>query len=184
MGIFTTVGESNRPEDTGANEPPCVYRTRSTLSSIMKTKFLYAPFVMFCAAAALVGCASTERRVSESSVDEKDLQRSDAPSPARYPQPVILDESAFRKLDLNADGAITFDEWQHFDTSAGAKEHFNALDENGDGMIDATEFLKQAPKLSKRYQFFGGTDKADDSYFSWDKDVFQQPGWQLFSIRF
>jgi hypothetical protein len=150
----------------------------------MKTTNLFAPFVMFCAAAALVGCASTERRVSVSAFDEKGLQRAEAPPTPATSSPVILDESAFRKLDLNADGTVKLDEWQRFDTSVEAKENFSALDGNGDGQINVPEFLSQAPKHSKRYPFFGDKDKTNDSYFSSYNEVFQQRGWQLFSFHF
>ena len=150
----------------------------------MKTSNLFASSVMFCAAAVLVGCANTERRVSASSFGEKDLQRAEAPpSPAPSP-PVLLDESASRKLDLNADGTVNLDEWQRFDTSAEAKENFSALNENSNGQINVAESLSQAPQHSKRYHFFGDKDKTNDSYFSWDDEVFQQPGLQLFSIYF
>ena len=150
----------------------------------MKIKHLLAPLGAFCAIAALVGCASTNRQVSESSLDEKKLQRDEAPASTGHSQPVILDERAVRKLDLNTNGAVTLDEWQQFDTSAGPKENFKALDVDGDWQIKATEFLAQPSKGSKRYHFFGDAGKSNDGYVSWDRELFQQPGWQLFSIRF
>jgi hypothetical protein len=148
------------------------------------TKLLFAPLVMSCAVATLTGCASTDRRASASSFEEQNLPRAEAPASLALPQHAVLDERAFQKLDLNGDGAITLDEWKHFDASASAKEHFNALDENGDGQISLMEFLTQAPKHSERYHFFGDTDKTDGSFVSPDKDVFQNPGWHLFSFHF
>ena len=65
-----------------------------------------------------------------------------------------------------------------------ARENFRALDVDGDWQINATEFLTQPSKDSKRYHFFGDTDKTNDGYISWDRELFQQPGWQLFWIRF
>ena len=97
---------------------------------------------------------------------------------------MFLDERAFRKLDIDTTGAVTLDQWQQLDTSAGPKENFRALDVNGDGQINPTEFLTQTPKDSKRYHLFGEPDKTNDDYVSWDTQLFQQPGWQLFSIRF
>ena len=150
----------------------------------MKIKHLLAPLGAFCAIAALVGCASTNRQVSESSLDEKNLQRDEAQASTGLSQPVFLDERAFRKLDIDTTGAVTLDQWQQLDTSAGPKENFRALDVNGDGQINPTEFLTQTPKDSKRYHLFGEPDKTNDDYVSWDTQLFQQPGWQLFSIRF
>ena len=150
----------------------------------MKIKQLFVPLAVLCAIAALVGCASTNRQVSESSLDEKNLQRDEAQASTGLSQPVFLDERAFRKLDIDTTGAVTLDEWQQFDTSAGPKENFKALDVDGDWHIKATEFLAQPSKGSKRYHFFGDAGKSNDGYVSWDRELFQQPGWQLFSIRF
>jgi Ca2+-binding EF-hand superfamily protein len=100
------------------------------------------------------------------------------------PQQAVLDANAFRKLDLNGDETITLDEWKRFDTSSAARDNFQSLDENGDGQINVTEFLTQAPKHSKRYQFFGNTDETADRLVSTDSEVFQNPGWQLFSFHF
>jgi hypothetical protein len=150
----------------------------------MKTKYLFMPFLISCAAATLVGCASTDRRVSASSFNDQNPQRVEPPASPALPQHAVLDESAFRKLDLKADGVITPDEWRQFDTAAEAKEHFSTLDENGDGQIDLAEFLRQAPKHSERYHFLGDTNKTDDSFVSSDKAVLQQPGWHLFSFHF
>ena len=154
------------------------------IPSFVKIRRLFVPLASLCAVAALVGCASTDRQVSESSLDEKNLHCDQAPASTGLSQPVFLYERAFRKLDLDTNGAVTLDEWQQLDTSAGPKENFRALDVNRDGQINATEFLSQPPKDSKRYHFFGDTDKTNDGYVSWDRELFQQPGWQLFSIRF
>ena len=150
----------------------------------MKTQHLLAPLATFCAVAALVGCASTNRQVSESWFDEQHVQPVEAPSSKGLSQPVFPGERAFRKLDLDTNGTVTLDEWQHFDTSAGAKENFGALDENGDAQIKVAEFLKEAPKHSKPYRFFGGTNPTDESFSLLDSEGLQQQGWQLFSIRF
>jgi len=149
----------------------------------MKTKHLLAPLAMCCAVAALVGCASTDRHMSESSLDEKNLERDEASSTG-LSQPVILDERAFPKLDLDTNGAVTLDEWHHFDTNAGAKENFSTLDKNDDGQINATEFLTQAPKYSKLYSIFGDAEQTNNNHSSWDRQEFQPQGLQLFSIRF
>ena len=149
----------------------------------MKIKHLLAPLGAFCAIAALVGCASTNRQVSESSLDEKKLQRDEAPASTGHSQPVILDERAVRKLDLNTNGAVTLDEWQRFDTNAGPKENFSAFDLNGDAQIKATEFLTQTPKHAKRYHFFADPEN-NNHYSSLGQEEFQPPGVQLFSIRF
>ena len=144
----------------------------------------FTRLAVLCAIAIQTGCAGTGRRVSESFFDQNNLQGAEAPYSAGLSQPLILDEHAFRKLDLDADGTLTSDESEHFDTSVRARENFSALDENGDDQINWTEFLKQAMKHGKRYQFFGGTETIRDGYVSWDKELFRQPGWQLFSIQF
>jgi hypothetical protein len=150
----------------------------------MKTKHFLAPLAMCCAVAALVGCASTNRQVSEYSFDESIPQRDGEPSSTGLSQRVFLGERAFRKLDLNADGTVTLGEWEHFDKTAGAEENFSALDENGDGQISVTEFLSQAPKYSKPSYVFGDPDPASENYSLSDSEDFQQQGWQLFSFHF
>ncbi len=150
----------------------------------MKAKIRFAPLVMSGAVAALMGCATPDRQLSTVAFIGQNRQPAEAPAPAALLQPAVLDENAFRNLDLNADGVITLDEWQHFDTSDGAKENFRVLDENGDGQINMIEFLTQAPKHSEHYHFLGATVKADDKYFPPDNEVFEQPGWHLFSFHF
>src|SRR6266700_3160844 len=113
----------------------------------MKTRNFLA--LAMCAAAAMAGCASPDRRMSESSVDEKNLERNEAPSSTGLSQPVILEEGAFRKLDLDTNGAVTLDEWRHFDTNAVAKGNFSTLAEDGDGQIYAAEYPTQTLKHSK-----------------------------------
>ena len=140
----------------------------------MKTKHLFAPLAMCCAVAALAGCASTDRQMSWSSLSEKNLERDEAPSSTGLSQPVILEEGAFRKLDLDTNGAVTLDE-RYFDTNAVAKDNFRTLDGNDDGQINVTEFLTQAPKHSKPYPLFGDAEQIKE---------FQPQGLQLFSIRF
>ena len=113
--------------------------------------------------------------------------RDDSPAPPIFEpgsQQVNLNQLAFQKPDLATNGAATLDERHRFDTSAGPRENFGALDESGDSQINWTEFLKQATKHSKRYHFFADTDKINDGYVPWDKELFRQPGWQLFSIQF
>src|SRR5438876_11619544 len=95
----------------------------------MKTKHLLTLLAMCCGVAALAGCASIDRQMSRSSLDEKNLERDEAPSPTGLSQPVIPDERAFRKLDLDTNGAVTLDKWQDFD-NVETKENFSTLDEN------------------------------------------------------
>jgi len=140
--------------------------------------------VVLCSITLMAGCAGTGPRVSESLFDKGNLQSAESPSSAGLSQPLILDERAFPKLDLNADGTVNLDEWLHFDTSAGARENFGALDESGDGWINWTELLKQSTRHSEFCHFFGNTDEINGGAVSWDKELFRQPGWQLFSIRF
>jgi Ca2+-binding EF-hand superfamily protein len=201
----------------------------------MKTTRLFVTLATSCTVAALVGCVSTNRQVSESSLDEKNLKREEIASSSGLSQPVMLEERAFQGLDVNgdravtldewryfdtsarakdtftaldengdgqinliefltgrahqtldlkADGTLTLNEWQHVDTSTEAKEHFHALDENGDGRINAPEFLWQSPAHLTLYPLLGSTDKTQGSYPWWHEELFQQPGLQVFSIRF
>jgi len=149
----------------------------------MKTKHLLAPLAMCFTVIALVGCASTDRQMYESAFDKKNLERDDVSASRGLSQPVIQDEYAFSKLELGTNGAVTLDEWHHFDTNAGPKENFGPLDEN-DGQINATEFLTQAPKQSKLYSVFGDEDQTSNNRSSLDRQEFQPQGLQLFSIRF
>ena len=177
--LFTLTTATMLPLFAGFSQtanPPAV-------SQSTPPKHLLAPLAAFCAIAALVGCASTNPQVSGSWFDQKKVELAEALAPAPSP-PVILDERAFQKLDLDADGAIALDEWQHFETSASPKENVSALDDNGDGQINVTELPTQAPKHSKRYHFFGDTDKTDDGFVSSEKEGLQQPGWHLFSFNF
>jgi len=158
----------------------CVRRPRATPSSIMKIKQLLVSFAALCAIATVVGCASTDRQASQSSFDVMSLNRDRKP----FSQQVNLNQLVFEEPDLATNGAVTLEEWQRLDTSAGARENFSALDERGDDPINLTEFLKQATKHSKRYHFFADTETINEGYVSWDKELFHQPGWQLFSIQF
>ena len=90
----------------------------------------------------------------------------------------------FQKPNLDTNGAVTLDEWHRFDANAGPKENFSALDVNGGAQINATEFLTQAPKHAKRFHFFADQEKTNKYYSSRHQEEFQQPGGQLFSIRF
>ncbi len=150
----------------------------------MKTKHLLAPLAMCFTVITLMGCASTDRQISESFLDNNNQERVKAPSSTELPQPVILAQCAFRKLDLGANGAVTLDERQHFDTNAWAKENFSTLDENDDGQHNATEFLTQAQRPSKLYSVFGDTEQSNDNHSSWERQEFQPQGLRLFSIRF
>jgi len=147
----------------------------------MKTKHLLTLLAICCAVAALAGCASTDRPVSRSSLDDQDLERAEAPSPTGLSQPVVPDERAFRKLDLGINGAVTLDKRQDFDTNVEAKENFNTLDEN-DLQTNPTEFLTRAPKHSQ-LSIFGSPDQTNND-FSWDGEEFQPQGLRLFTIRF
>jgi len=139
---------------------------------------------MCCAVAALVGCASTARQMSESSLDEKNLERAELQSSTGLSQPLILDERAFRQPDLDTNGAVTLDEWRHFDTQAAEKETFSTLDEKDNGQINVAEFLNQAPKHSKLYSVFGDAEQNDNRQSTWNQQEFRPQGLQLFSIRF
>ena len=150
----------------------------------MKTKHLLAPLAMCCAAAALAGCTSTVHQMSWSSLDEKNPERDEAPSSTGLSQPVIPEEGAFRKLDLDTNGAVTLDEWRHFETNAVAKDNFSTLVEDGNGQINVTEFLTQTPKHSKLYPLFGDGEQINNDYFFWDRQEFQPQGLRLFTIRF
>ena|SRR6266446_4721472 len=149
----------------------------------MKTRHLLASLAM-CCAAALAGCASSDRQMSRASLDEKNPERDKAPSSRGLSQPVILEEGAFRKLDLDTIGAVTLDEWRHFDTNAVAKDNFSTLGENGDGQINVTEFSTQTLKHSKLYPLFGDGEQINNNHFFWGQQEFQPQGLRLFSIGF
>ena len=128
---------------------------------------------MCCAVAVLMGCASTARQMSESSLDERNLERDEAPSSTGLCQPLILDERAFRKLNLDTNTAVTLDE-----------ENFRTFDEKEDWQINLTEFSTQAPKHSTLYSLFGDAEQINNNHFSWDQQESQPHGLQVFSIRF
>lgn len=108
----------------------------------------------------------------------------DGESSGELSLPLSLNQSVFQELELNGDGTVILDEWPQFDTSAGAKDHFSALDETADGLINVAEFLTQAPKHPGLYRLFGDADKTNDSDFSWDREEFQPRALRLFSIHF
>jgi hypothetical protein len=148
----------------------------------MKIINLLTPCVLLCAVGALAGCASTERPASESALDETNLQRAETQPAPLLSQEVIMDEGAFRETALDSDGTVKADESQRLDTGARAKEYFSAQDKTDAGQSRTTESPIRATKHSKPYHFFW--DNTIDSYFSWDREAFQQPGWQLFSFQF
>ena len=139
---------------------------------------------MCCAFAALTGCASTNRKMSGSSLDENNPERDEALSATGLSQPVIPDERAFLKLDFETNGAVALEEWRHFDTNTGPKENFGTFDENHEGQVNVTEFLTQAPKYPKLYSAFGNAEQINNNDFSWDGQEFHPQGLRLFSIRF
>src|SRR2546426_9326616 len=141
----------------------------------MKTKHLLALLAICCAVAALAGCASTDRPISRSSLDDKDLERAEAPSPTGLSDPVVPDERAFRKLDLGINGAVALDERRHFDTNAASKADLSALDEK-DAQINVTEFPTQAVKDSHLHPIFGGPDETNNDDFSWYGQELQPQG--------
>ena len=155
-----------------------------TKGVIMKTKHLLAPLVMCCAVAAFAGCATLDRQMSESSLDDKNLAREEALSSTGSSQPVILDERAFRKLDLDTNGAVTLDEWRHFDTNAVAKDNFSTSGEDGDARFNVTEFATLTLKHSKLYPLFGDGEQINDNRVLWDQQEFQPKGLRLFSVPF
>ncbi len=149
----------------------------------MKTKHLLALLAM-CAAAALAGCASTDRQMSWSSLDEKNVERDEALSPTGLSQPVILEEGVFRKLDPDTNGTVTFDEWRRFDTNTVAKGNFGTPGEDGAGQINMTEFATQTLKHSKLYPLFGEGEQINKNHSFWVQQELQPQGLRLFSIRF
>src|SRR6266446_3298147 len=149
----------------------------------MKTRHLLASLAM-CCAAALAGCASSDRQMSRASLDEKNPERDKAPSSRGLSQPVILEEGAFRKLDLDTNGAVTLDEWRHFDTNAVAKDNFSTSGEDGDGRFNVTEFPTHTLKHSNLYPLFGDGEQINNDRFLWDQQEFQPKGVRLFSVRF
>src|SRR5262245_4239463 len=151
----------------------------------MKIKRLFVQLAALCVIAALMGCACTNRQVSESSLDKRTMNHDGEHfGEGVSSQQVNASQPGFQKPDIGINGPVDSDERQQFDTRTGPREDFRALDASGDRQMSATEFLTQTPKHSKRYHFFADTDKANNGYVSWDKELFQQPGWQLFSIRF
>jgi len=147
----------------------------------MKTKRLPAILAMCCVVAALAGCASTDRKMSRSFLDEKRLERDKAPPPTGSSQPVIPDDRALRKLDLDTNGAVTLENWRDFDKNVEAKENFGTLDEDG-LQINPSEFFTQAPAHSQLS--ISGVSDTTTNDFSWDGQEFQPQGLRLFSIRF
>ena len=96
---------------------------------------------------------------------------------------MILEEGAFRKLDLDTNGAVTLDKWQDFDTNVEAKENFSTPGENA-LQVNPAEFLTEAPKHAQPYSVFGGSDQTKNNDFSWDGQEFQSQGLRLFTNRF
>ena len=150
----------------------------------MRTKQLLVSLAALCAIATEAGCVSANRQMSRYSFEATNLNREGEQFSVEFSRQVNLNQLAFQKPDLDTNGAVTLDEWQRFDTNAGPKENFSALDVNGGAQINATEFLAQTPKHAKRYHFFADPEKANKQYSSRDQEEFQQPGWQIFSIRF
>jgi hypothetical protein len=135
--------------------------------------------------ATLMGCASPANRANgELSPATQNAQRAESPAVSQVARPQTLDGSVFRELNLNGDGAVTIDDWRHFDTSDAAKENFSALGENGDGQINARELPMQAPRHSRRFQFLGGATPTNDEDVFPDTKFGGQRGWPLFSLRF
>src|SRR5437016_1918588 len=149
----------------------------------MKTRQLLTPLALCCAVATLMGCASTAHQTSEFSVDETNPEGDEALSPTELSQPVILDEAAFRKLDLDTNAAVTLDEWRDFNTNAAVKENLTILDEIEDGQ-NVTEFSMQATKHPEIYPLFGDAEQINTTHFSWEEQEFAPQGLQLFSIGF
>ena len=148
----------------------------------MKTKYLLASLAMCCAVVALVGCAGEGRQMSESSLDDKILERDEALSSTGLSQPLIRDEGAFQKLVLDTNTTVTLDQWRNFNTNGVPKEELT-LDENDYGQVNGTEFSTKPAKHSELYPVFGDAEIINN-HFSWDQQEFEPQGLRLFSIPF
>jgi hypothetical protein len=149
---------------------------RRAHSSVRSCLLIAQASVLLCATSLTVGCASTGHRVSDASFDQSSAPGAETPAAPMVTGPVILDDSAFRNLDLNGDKAFTPEESQHFNTNAAS---FSILSDKVDGPL-----LQEAPKHSGRYQLLGGANAADDHGLSGDANFFSPQGWTLFSIHF
>jgi hypothetical protein len=134
---------------------------------------------MCWAVVALVGCAGTAIQMSE----ETNLEPDEASSSTAISQPAVLDQRAFRKLDVETNTTVTLGELQYFSTNVVSKENLT-LDENEDGQINVTEFSTKATNHSELHPFFGSEDAIVNNHFSWDQQEFEPQGLRLFSIRF
>jgi len=150
----------------------------------MKGDKNFARFVRPSAVAVLDGCASTNHPVA-APVDATNHPPGTAtPAVTAFPPTVFPVECAFQKLDVNTNGVVTLDEWRQFDTTILAANHFNTLDEDGNGQISAAEFQKLASKHPVHHPVFGGTNSTDQAGFPPDPKDSPLQGWELFSIQF
>jgi hypothetical protein len=150
----------------------------------MKMKQLLVLLAASCAVATQVGCVSVDSQMSQSSLETEILNRDGGQSSVEFSQKMNLDQLTSQEPNLDTHRAVTLEDWQRFDTRAGPKENSSALDVNGDGQINPTEFLTQTPKDSRRYHFLGDPEKTNKDYYSRDKEEFQPEGLQLFSVHF
>jgi len=76
------------------------------------------------------------------------------------------DRADFVRIDLDRNGAITWDEWRAFDPSADARRHFESLDLDRDARITPGEWSYHVHLLDLTLDLFPATVPSDDGGLS------------------
>lgn len=80
-----------------------------------------------------------------------DAKKEDKPAEGSKPEkPKMTPEERFKKLDKDANGSLSIDEFRGKKEASEVEEAFKALDTNGDGAVTLEEYLAGAQKKGKK----------------------------------
>ena len=95
----------------------------------------------------------------------------------------FMDREGFARLDVDKNGAITWDEWRTFDTTADARRDFEALDTDRDERIEPEEWSYNLGRSGVALRLFTSLDLDRNEVLS-GEELDRSPVAPMLSITF